>query len=127
MLRSFAFAVVCFASLAAGCASQSPELRVLGVHEVHRQEVVVVQVTNPAGRAMRLTKLEYRFASAGGATVAEGELALAREVPAGAAVVVEVPFESFGAEPVTLRGKLTAELDEIVKIFKVSARLAPRS
>ena len=124
MFRSFAFALLCFAAVA-GCASQSPELRVLGVQEMRRQDVVIVQVTNPAGRAMRLTKLEYRFASAGGATVAEGELALAREVPAGAAVVVEVPFDG-SAEPVTLRGKLTAELDQIVRIFKVSAPISLR-
>jgi hypothetical protein len=111
-----------------GCATtQAPELRVLGVQEATtRHEVVFVQVTNPAQRPMRLTKLEYRFASAGGATVSEGEVALAREVPAGEAVVVEVPLDVASGEPMTLRGKLTAELDQIVRIFKVSAQLARR-
>lgn len=108
-----------------GCAStRSPELRVLGVHEEPRHEVVFVQVTNPANRPMRLTKLEYRFA-AGGATISEGELALAREVPAGEAVVVEVPMNVAYDAPLTLRGKLTAVTDQIVRIFNVSAELQP--
>lgn len=112
---------------ATGCHSaKSPELRVLGVQEHRpRHEVVFVQVTNPARRPMRLTKLEYRFASAGGQTVSEGELALYRDVPAGSAVVVEVPLEGAPTEPMTLRGKLTAHADEIVRIFKVSARIDP--
>jgi hypothetical protein len=58
--------------------------------------------------------------------VSEGELALARDVPAGEAVVVEVPLDVASDESLTLRGKLTAELDQIVRIFKVSAQLAPR-
>lgn len=108
-----------------GCATtRSPELRVLGVHEEARREVVFVQVTNPANRPMRLTKLEYRFA-AGGSTIAEGELALAREVPAGEAVVVEVPMNASYDAPLTLRGKLTAVTDQIVRIFNVSAELPP--
>ncbi|HWU87487.1 MAG TPA: hypothetical protein VN253_09445 [Kofleriaceae bacterium] len=115
-----------FASGLAGCATtRSPELRVLGVHEEPRHEVVFVQVTNPARQPMRLTRLEYRFA-AGRTTVAEGELALAREVPAGEAVVVEVPIHAAaGEEPLTLRGKLTAVTDQIVRIFDVSAEVAP--
>jgi hypothetical protein len=111
---------------ATGCAStRSPELRVLGVQDQRRHEVVVVQVTNPASRPMRLTKLEYRFAAAGGTTVSEGELDLYRDIPAGAAVVVEVPLDGTSEQPMTLRGKLTAELDQIVRIFKVSAQIDP--
>jgi hypothetical protein len=114
------------AGLVACHSAGSPELRVIGVHEAPRHEVVFVQVTNPAHRAMRLTKLEYVFA-AGSAKISEGELALEREVPAGAAIVVEVPFDSSSAElPMTLQGKLTTELDQIVRIFKVSADIAPR-
>lgn len=125
LVRSLALGLV--VALAGACHSaKSPELRVLGVQE-HRaaREVVFVQVTNPARRPMRLTKLEYRFASAGGQTVSEGELALSRDVPAGAAVVVEVPLDAAPTEPMTLRGKLTAQADEIVRIFKVSARIDP--
>jgi hypothetical protein len=132
MLRSL---VVAIPLLLVGCATtRSPQLRVLGVHEEPHHEVVFVQVTNPAGRTMRLTKLEYRFA-AGGATVSEGELALAREVPAGEAIVVEVPLFAPAApdataapvEPLTLRGKLTAVTDQIVRIFNVSASVLPGS
>jgi LEA14-like dessication related protein len=108
-----------------GChATTSPELRVLGVNDQARHEVVFVQVTNPASRPMRLTKLEYTFA-ADGAKVSEGELSLAREVPAGAAVVVEVPLDTPSEKPMTMSGKLTAELNQIVQIFSVSARVQP--
>jgi LEA14-like dessication related protein len=108
-----------------GChAGKPPELRVVGVHEEPRHDVVFVQVTNPASHPMRLTKLEYTFA-AEGATVSEGEVALAREVPAGAAVVVEVPLESPSEKPMTMSGKLTTELNQIVQIFSVSAQVQP--
>jgi len=128
MLRSpLAPALVLLVALVATACrpAKSPELRVLGVNEHRPHEVVFVQVTNPASRPMRLTKLEYRFASAGGATVSEGEVALYRDVPAGAAVVVEVPLDASPTERMTLRGKLTAQLDQIVRIFKVSAQIDP--
>jgi hypothetical protein len=131
MFRSLALLLLAL-PLAFGCATaRSPELRVLGIQEARRHEILFVQVTNPASRPMRLTKLEYRFA-AGSATVSKGELALAREVPAGEAIVVEVPIEVPGAagaagprEPLTLRGKLTAVTDQIVRIFNVSAEVSP--
>lgn len=111
---------------ATACAStKSPELRVIGVADAPRHEVVYVQVTNPAKRPMRLTKLEYTFLASHG-TVSEGALDLQRDVPAGAAVVVEVPLVALApAEPMTLRGRLTAELDEMVRTFKVSAEVQP--
>ena len=109
----------------AGCRSgPSPELHVLGVQQEPRHEVVFVQVTNPASHAMRLTRLEYTFAAAG-QTVSAGDVALARDVPAGAAVVVQIPLDSPPEQPLTLSGKLTAELDQIVQIFSVSAQVAP--
>jgi hypothetical protein len=73
---------------------------------------------------MRLTKLEYTFASAG-ETVSEGEVPLAREVPAGAAVVVEIPLDTPSEKPMTMSGKLTTELNNLVQIFSVSAQIAP--
>lgn len=121
MLRLALVAVL----LAAGCASgRGPELRVVGVNNVLRHEVVFVQVTNPASRPMRLTKLEYVFA-AGATKLSEGEVELEREVPAGQAIVVEVPCEhGDGDRPTLLRGKLTAVLDdEIIRTFRVSADL----
>jgi hypothetical protein len=108
-----------------GChPTASPTLRVLGVQDPSRQ-VVFVQVTNPASRPMRLTKLDYTFA-ADGATVATGEVALARDVQPGAAVVVEVPLDDTPAKKrLVLRGEITAELDEIVQIFPVQAQIEP--
>jgi len=124
MLRSLVLlGLVVFA---VGCHSaKSPELRVIGM-EARAREVVYVQVTNPASRPMRLTKLEYRFAGSGGSTVSSGELVLgAREVPAGAAVVVEIPLDDTPEQAKTLRGNLIAEQDHITKSFKVSAELHP--
>ncbi len=113
------------AMAAAGChAGQSPQLHVLGVHEEPRHDVVFVQVSNPASHPMRLTRLEYTFAAAG-QKVSEGAMALARDVPAGAAIVVEIPLDSPSEKPMTLSGRLTAELDQIVQIFSVSAQVAP--
>lgn len=119
-------ALVALIAFAVGChPAKSPELRVIGMQDSRAREVVYVQVTNPASRPMRLTKLEYRFASSGGSTVSEGEVALAREVPAGAAVVVEVPLDGTPDSATQLRGKLIAEQDHIIKSFKVSADLRP--
>jgi hypothetical protein len=128
MPRSLGFSIVVAVSMmlacVTACRTSNPELRVLGVHDETRHQVVFVQVTNPEGSSMRLTKLEHSFA-ADGATVSEGEVALARDVPAGAAVVVEVPLDTPSEKPLTLSGKLTAELDQIVRIFTVSARIDP--
>jgi LEA14-like dessication related protein len=128
MVRSTAVLLVLGIALGIGLAgchpSGSPELRVLGVHEEPRHDVVFVQVSNPASHAMRLTKLEYTFA-AEGATVSAGEVALARDIPAGAAVVVEIPLDSPSEKPLTLSGKLTAELNQLVQIFSVSAQIQP--
>jgi hypothetical protein len=113
--------LVCLA-LMVGChAGKSPEMRVIGIHA---RDSVFVQVTNPAARPMRLTKLDYTFA-ADGATVSTGELPLERDIPAGAAVVVEVPLDVEAHQPLTLTGTLTAELDKMVRIFQVSAQIQP--
>src|SRR5438045_9800401 len=100
MVRCLVIAlVVAFAGAFAGCATaRSPELRVLGVQQERRHEVVFVQVTNPARRPIQLTKLEYRFA-AGRETVSEGELELARDVPAGEAIVAEAPMAARAPQP----------------------------
>ena len=117
-------AVWLLAGLATGCRSgPSPELHVLGVQQEPR-DVVFIQVTNPASHAMRLTRLEYTFKAAG-QTVSAGDVALARDVPAGEAVVVQIPLDSPPEKPMTLSGKLTAQLDQIVQIFSVSAQVAP--
>lgn len=96
----------------------------LGVHDETAHEVVFVQVTNPANHPMKLTKLEYTFA-ADGATVSTGEVALERDVAAGAAVVVEVPLDGDPSKAMTLQGKMTATVDEVVRTFPVEAQIAP--
>ena len=121
----FAF-VLALAIGAAACQSApSPELTVLGVREAARREVVFLQVTNPASRPMRLTKLEYTFA-AEGTRIASGEVLLSRDLAAGAAAVVEVPLEPGTVGPIMLKGTLIAELDQIVRTFTVSAQVVPR-
>ena len=120
----FAFALALV--VAAGCqSSTSPQVRVLGVHQQSVASHVFVQVTNPAQRPIRLQKLEYVFASSKGTTIAEGQLPLEREIPAGAVAVLDVPLDGQASETLTLRGRLTAELDQIVRTFKVSAEIEP--
>lgn len=122
MLRVALIAAFCVAA----CTPTKPlEVRVIGVADAPRHEVVFVQVTNPAARPMRLTKLEYSFA-AGAEKISHGTMDLAREVPAGAAVVVEIPLDTQAPDkPMTLRGRLTAELDAIVRTFEVSTIVQP--
>jgi hypothetical protein len=113
--------------LATGChqARTSPELRVLGMRPAPTNHVFV-QVTNPARRPLHLTKLEYTFASSKGTTIAEGEMPIERDIPAGAVAVLEVPLDAeTSSETVTLRGKLTGELDQMVRTFKLNAQIQP--
>lgn len=108
-------------------AGGNPQLRVLGVHDqaaTQQQQVVFVQVTNPANHPLKLTKLDYTFA-ADGATVSTGEVPLERDVPAGAAVVVEVPLDTDSRRPMMLSGTLVAELDQMVREFQISAQIQP--
>jgi LEA14-like dessication related protein len=123
--RLLAVGFLVAAAIAGGCQHASPQLHVLGVQSSALREVVFVQVTNPTSRPMKLTKLEYTFA-ADGATVSTGEVELSRDVQPGAAVLVEVPLEAAPSKPMTLTGQLTAELDQIVRIFSVSERIAPQ-
>lgn len=117
-------ALVIGIAITACTGAKSPSLRVLGVHEASRHEVVFVQVTNPASKPMRLTRLDYVFASQG-QTFSEGAVPLARELPANSAVVVEVPLMGDAplGETITLKGKLTATVDQIVKSFAVTAKI----
>ena len=96
----------------------------MSVIGVHARDTVFVQVTNPASRPLRLTKLDYTFA-ADGTTVSTGVLPLERDVPAGAAVVVEVPIDTDAQKPLTLTGTITAELDNLVRNFQLSAQIQP--
>src|SRR6185437_10943215 len=121
MYRLAGFAV--FAALVGCHAGGSPQLRVLGMHDADTQQVVFVQVTNPASQGMRLTRLEYKF-EASGSTVSMGEVPLSRDLPADSTVVVEVPLDAASVpaqQRLKLEGKLTAQTDEITRTFPVEA------
>ena len=121
--RSLLSLVLCTtvcAGLAAGCASQQrPSLRVVAVEQAATKPVLLVQVTNPERRPIRLQRLQYTFGSADHS--AQGEVLLSRDVAAGAAVIVEVPVDLEGHQgPYTLEGNLTALIDRIVRIYPVT-------
>jgi hypothetical protein len=102
-----------------GCAAQQrPNFSVVAV-ETQGRPVLLVQVTNPERRSIRLQRLVYTFASS--EHTSTGEVLLSRDVAAGAAVIVEVPVEFDGSGPFTLEGNLTAVLDRIVRIYPVTA------
>lgn len=112
------------AGVAGGCAAQqSPSLRVVAVEKAPAaRPVLLVQVTNPERRPIRLQRLEYTFA--GAAHVTRGAVQLSRDVAAGAAVIVEVPVELDGQKgPFKLQGSLTALIDRIVRIYPVTAEM----
>lgn len=79
-----------------GCASTSPNLKVLGVADgapsVSRQEnlVVFVEIVNPTARELTVSRLEYRL-DADSWFQADGELALARNIGPQSSAIVEVP------------------------------------
>ena len=105
---------VLFAVAATGCHSgKTPEMRVLGLQDQATSSHVFVQVRNPASRPMRLTRLQYTFASAKGTTVSEGD------------VVLEVPLETPASEPLELTGKVTAETGTYVRTFTLLAQIQP--
>src|SRR4051794_7962588 len=75
--------VASVASFAACTPAQSPELRIVGIHENARREVVFLQVTNPARHPMTITKLQYTFAAEGEGghqTVSAGTVRMSREI-----------------------------------------------
>lgn len=122
-----AFTLVVLLGFAAAChPGYSPELHVLGVQGKPVGDVLFVEVTNPAKHTMRLTKLDYTLA-AEGKSVGAGQLSLAREVPAGEAVVVEIPLDQSPEQPMTMSGTLTTELDQIVQRVPVTAQIRPAS
>ena len=120
--------LIVLCALAGGChPGGSPKLTLIGVRGRAAGEVVLVQVTNPATRPLRLTRLEYTFAAAG-TTISQGDVELSRDVDPGAAVVVEVPIErpagaDDSVQPTVLNGTLTAQDEELVRTFPVTAKL----
>jgi LEA14-like dessication related protein len=81
--------------LAAGCATASPEVKVLGVSQPQAgqaQQVLVVflEVVNPTDRSLELSRLEYRL-SAPEWLDTQGRVGLSRAVSAGSSTIVEIP------------------------------------
>ena len=111
--------VLVVAALAA-CTQHVPAIRVLGVHRA-----VFVEVTNPASRPLRLTRLAFALAE-DGATVAHGEVRVARDVPARAAIIVDVPIEESAARATALHGVLTVRVGDAEHTFAVAARMPTR-
>ena len=139
LVRLHILSLVAVAALVVGCGgSQKPQLRVLGVEQSERaydgrQLKLFVEVTNYAKRPMRLQRLQYVFGPSGTNDVSgRGEVALARTVEAGSAVVVEVPIlvdpSLLSRGPLELRGNLITAQDEIVRSYPVRADVhEPRS
>jgi hypothetical protein len=114
LVRALAIVVVLWF---AGCTpAKKPTLRVVGVHQV-----VLLELSNPTRHALRMTRLHYVFASAG-APISSGVIELSRDVAPGAVMVTEVPTPA-SETPITISGELTTEHDQIIRIFRVSAKL----
>jgi hypothetical protein len=116
------------------CTSASPRVTVLGVEQARpaatsRHDLLVfVEVVNPTGRDLHLSRLEYRVRAASWFESA-GQVQLARDVGAGESAVVEIPVPvrhasttHDGSIPYTLEGKLFALEDHIERSWKVAVR-----
>jgi hypothetical protein len=120
------FVVAALGGTTACFSAASPKMTVLGDGTHSRDGVVFLQVTNPANRPLRVQKLEYTFAA--GSRVQSGEVSVLRDIPAGAAVVVEVPIDPYQlTAPLRIRGRLVTLLDQIVTSYPVNAVVTPRS
>jgi|JI10StandDraft_1071094.scaffolds.fasta_scaffold00502_29 hypothetical protein len=135
MSRSRPHVVAIVLALAlAGCgAGRQPQLKVLSVEAPAarpRDMVLFVEVMNPAGRPLELQRLQYRFersAHVAGVAPVHGEVALARTVDAGAAIVVEVPLpidDALRGQELTLAGRLYATQDDLERSFAVHAHVS---
>ena len=126
-------------STSLGCASQGPEVKVLGVSQprqpVAEQRILVfVEVVNPGNHDLQLSRLEYRF-KASSWFKSEGRVALTRQVAPGASAIVEipVPVDASGADaglggvPFSLEGRLFAQDERLERSWSVKAKGALRN
>jgi hypothetical protein len=131
-MRRFALSLlVVAASLGAGCAgSRSPRINVLGVEQApqaQRSLLVFVEVVNPTGRDLTLSRLEYRV-RAERWFESQGQVRLARQIGAQSSAVVEIavpverPASADATIPYTLEGKLFALEDRIERSWNVAVR-----
>jgi hypothetical protein len=133
-LRRHAFTVlaIALAAVVSGCAAGSPRVTVLGVEQARttprRSLLVLVEVVNPTGRDIQLSRLEYKVRADSWFETA-GQVRVERDIGAGSSAVVEIPVPVQhagtarpGAIPYTLEGKLFALEDKIERSWKVKAR-----
>jgi hypothetical protein len=120
------------AVLVSACATSSPRVTVLGVEQgrttPRRSLLVFVEVVNPTGRDIRLSRLEYKV-HADSWFESAGQVRVERDVGAGSSAVVEIPVPvqhsgtaRAGTIPYTLEGKLFALEDKIERSWKVAVR-----
>lgn len=115
---------------AAACAGPSPHVKVLGAEQTRAQLggrvlMVVVEVVNPTGRDLDLSRLEYDL-SADKLFARKGEVAVERRIAAGSSAVVEIPVPverrlatEMRGVPYRLKGKLFAHADHMDRFWNV--------
>jgi len=113
------------------CATASPEVNVIAMSQgnsARSSEVVVyMEVVNPTGRDLSLSRLDYRL-SADSWFESKGTVGLNRSVAARSSTVVEIAVpvaELQGSSalgvPYRLRGRLFARADRVERSWKVDA------
>jgi hypothetical protein len=120
--------------LVAACAGPSPQVKVLGAEQgrVHRPGArvltVFVEVVNPTGRDLALSRLEYDF-QAKDVFAERGHVDLDRRIGAGSTAVVEIPvpvdaraLARMGGVPYRLVGRLYAQADPGERFWSVSVK-----
>jgi hypothetical protein len=121
------------ALLASACAGPAPHVKVLGAEQTRAHIgppvlTVFVEVVNPTGRDLSLSRLEYDL-SADRLFARRGSVAVERQIAAGATAVVEiaVPVERniasrLAGVPYRLAGKLYAHADHMERFWNVEVR-----
>jgi hypothetical protein len=120
LLLRLALPLLLVAGLAACPSPGSAQLRVIGVQQGASAGMLQVKVVNRTAKPMRLQRLDYTFAGSGH-RIALGQ----REIEPGAAAVVELPIDPTITGSQLLKGRLFAELDQIIQSFPVSAKFEP--
>jgi hypothetical protein len=117
------------AALATGCATATPDVKVIGVSEARAHDdrvlVMYVEVINDTGRELRLSRLKYKMAAESWFTH-DGIEPLSRTLVAHSSAVVEVQVPWVGrsaatAVPYHLNGTLVAVDERVERSFKVTA------
>jgi len=130
-IRTAVLAAVAAATVACSPAT-GPQVKVLGVSQrtaparpsSGRSMVVFLEVLNRAKNPIRLSRLEYSFSADGASRASKGDIALSRAIDGESAAIVEVPVELLSDLPdgtFSLRGKLSAVQDRIVRTWNVQA------